>query len=97
MRKFFFFFFLSDPVHPHVRKTVTESSRAIAPHTEPQGGEKAAANTIRKRKHNGSEPSSSSHSGRWRTDKKEKKIFLRYKEIQNGSVAKSYMTNGLLL
>ncbi len=31
------------------------------------------------------------------TDKKEKKIFLEYKEIQNGAVAKSYMTNGLLI
>ncbi len=30
------------------------------------------------------------------TDKKEKKIFLIYKEIRNGAVAKSYMTNGLL-
>ncbi len=30
------------------------------------------------------------------TDKKESKIFLIYKEIQNGAVAKSYMTNGLL-
>ena len=30
------------------------------------------------------------------TDKKEKKIFLIYKEIPNGAVAKSYMTNGLL-
>jgi hypothetical protein len=30
-------------------------------------------------------------------DKKEKKIFLMYKEIQKGSVAKSYMTNGLLI
>jgi hypothetical protein len=30
------------------------------------------------------------------TDKKETKIFLIYKEIQNGAVAKSYMTNGLL-
>ncbi len=30
------------------------------------------------------------------TDKKEK-IFLIYKEIQKGSVAKSYMTNGLLI
>ncbi len=29
------------------------------------------------------------------TDKKEKKIFLIYKEIQNGAVAKLYMTNGL--
>jgi hypothetical protein len=31
------------------------------------------------------------------TDKKEKEIFLIYKEIQNGAVAKSYMTNGLLI
>jgi hypothetical protein len=31
------------------------------------------------------------------TDKKEKKIFLIYKEIQSGAVAKSYMTNGLLI
>jgi hypothetical protein len=28
-------------------------------------------------------------------DKKEKKIFLIYKEIQKGAVAKSYITNGL--
>ncbi len=31
------------------------------------------------------------------TDRKEYKIFLKYKEIQNGSVAKSYMTNGLIV
>ena len=31
------------------------------------------------------------------TDKKEKKIFLIYEEIQNGAVAKSYMTNDLLI
>jgi hypothetical protein len=31
------------------------------------------------------------------TDKKENKIFLIYKEIQKGAVAKSYMTNGLLI
>ncbi len=31
------------------------------------------------------------------TDKKENKIFLLYKEIQKGAVAKSYMTNGLLI
>ncbi len=31
------------------------------------------------------------------TDKKENQIFLMYKEIQNGAVAKSYMTNGLLI
>ncbi len=30
-------------------------------------------------------------------DKKENLIFLEYKEIQNGAVEKSYMTNGLLL
>ncbi len=29
------------------------------------------------------------------TDKKLNQIFLIYKEIQNGAVAKSYMTNGL--
>ncbi len=28
------------------------------------------------------------------TDKKENQIFLIYKEIQNGAVARSYMTNG---
>jgi hypothetical protein len=31
------------------------------------------------------------------TDKKENQIFLLYKKIQMGSVAKSYMTNGLLI
>jgi hypothetical protein len=31
------------------------------------------------------------------TDKKEKKIFLIYKEIQMGSVAKSYMRKGFLI
>jgi hypothetical protein len=31
------------------------------------------------------------------TDKKENQIFLIYKEIQNGAVAKSYITNGLLM
>jgi hypothetical protein len=31
------------------------------------------------------------------TDKEENKIFLIYKEIQNGAVAKSYRTNGLLI
>ncbi len=30
-------------------------------------------------------------------DKKENTIFLTYKEIQSGAVAKSYMTNGLLI
>ncbi len=34
---------------------------------------------------------------RCHTDKKENKIFLLYKEIQRGAVAKSYMTNGLLI
>jgi hypothetical protein len=31
------------------------------------------------------------------TDKKEKEIFLIYKEIQRGSVAKSYMRKGFLI
>jgi hypothetical protein len=31
------------------------------------------------------------------TDKKENEIFLVNKEIQKGAVAKSYMTNGLLI
>ncbi len=31
------------------------------------------------------------------TDKKENQIFLIYMEIQNGTVAKSYMTNGRLI
>jgi hypothetical protein len=31
------------------------------------------------------------------TNKKEKKSFLIFKEIQKGSVAKSYMTSGLLI
>jgi hypothetical protein len=31
------------------------------------------------------------------TDKKENQIFLIYKEIQSGAVAKSYMTNDLLI
>ncbi len=31
------------------------------------------------------------------TDKKEKKIFLIYKEIQTGAVANSYITNGLFI
>jgi hypothetical protein len=31
------------------------------------------------------------------TDKKENQIFLVYKEIQSGAVAKSDMTNGLLI
>jgi hypothetical protein len=29
------------------------------------------------------------------TDKKEKQVFLIYKEFQSGAVAKSHMTNGL--
>jgi hypothetical protein len=33
----------------------------------------------------------------WYTDKKERKKFLTFKEIQKGAVAKSYMTNGLLI
>jgi hypothetical protein len=35
--------------------------------------------------------------GEYNTDKKENQIFLIYKEIQSGAVAKSYMTNGLLI
>jgi hypothetical protein len=31
------------------------------------------------------------------TDIKENQVFLIYKEIQSGAVAKSYMTNGLLI
>jgi hypothetical protein len=31
------------------------------------------------------------------TDKKENQIFLVDKEIKNGAVAKSYMTNGLYI
>jgi hypothetical protein len=31
------------------------------------------------------------------TPKKENQIFLLYKEIQKGAVAKSYLTNGLLI
>jgi hypothetical protein len=31
------------------------------------------------------------------TDKKEKKIFLIYKEIQSGAAAKSYMRKGFLI
>ncbi len=31
------------------------------------------------------------------TDKKESQIFLIYKEIENGAVAKSSMTNGHLI
>ncbi len=31
------------------------------------------------------------------TEKKEKKIFLKYKEIPNGGVAKSYMRKGFLI
>ncbi len=31
------------------------------------------------------------------TDKKENQIFLIFREIQNGAVAKSYMTNGPLI
>jgi hypothetical protein len=38
-----------------------------------------------------------SQSGADLTDKKENPIFLMYKEIQNGSVAKSDKTNGLLI
>ncbi len=33
----------------------------------------------------------------YHTDKKENQIYLTYKEIQNGAVAKSFLTNGLLI
>jgi hypothetical protein len=48
----------------------------------------------------GSQSPSGGHtfsSYREHTDKKENQIFLIYKEIQSGAVAKSYMTNGLLI
>ncbi len=41
--------------------------------------------------------SSSFYSTCFYTDKLENQIFLRYKEIQNGAVAMSYMINGLLI
>jgi hypothetical protein len=34
---------------------------------------------------------------KYHTDKKEKKIFLIYREIQSGAVAKSYIRNGFLI
>jgi hypothetical protein len=37
------------------------------------------------------------HATQPHTDKKENQIFLTYKEIQNAAVAKSYMTNSLLI
>jgi hypothetical protein len=37
------------------------------------------------------------NSGLYYTDKKENLIFLIYKDIQSGAVAKTYMTNGLLI
>ena len=37
------------------------------------------------------------HSNTSHTDKKENQIFLIYKGILNGAVAKSYITNGLLI
>jgi hypothetical protein len=42
--------------------------------------------------HSNNPPPPTSH-----TDKKENKIFLIYKEIQSGAVAKSYLTNDLLI
>jgi hypothetical protein len=35
--------------------------------------------------------------GNMHTDKKDNNIFLIYKEMQKGAVAKSYMTNGFLI
>jgi hypothetical protein len=43
------------------------------------------------------EANSNVHLDPWRTDKKEKKIFLIYKEFQMGSVSKSYMRKGFLI
>jgi hypothetical protein len=43
------------------------------------------------------EPTANHKLQRTCTDKKENQIFLIYKEIQNRAVAKSYMTNGLLI
>jgi hypothetical protein len=37
------------------------------------------------------------YTGLSRTDKKENQIFLIYKEIQSGAVAKSYMRKGFLI
>jgi hypothetical protein len=42
-------------------------------------------------------PSNSFDFGEGYTDKEENQMFFIYKEIQNGAVAKSYMTNGLLI
>jgi hypothetical protein len=44
----------------------------------------------------GSTPTPVSSPGQY-TDKKENQIFLICREIQSGAVAKSYMTNGLLI
>ncbi len=43
------------------------------------------------------EPGNYYRSANSHTDKKENQNFLLYKEILNGAVAKSYMTNGLLI
>ncbi len=37
------------------------------------------------------------HKGEKHTDKKENQIFLIYREIQSGAVAKSYMRKGFLI
>jgi hypothetical protein len=37
------------------------------------------------------------HFPSWNTDKKENQIFLKYKEIQSGAVAKSYMRKCFLI
>ncbi len=47
--------------------------------------------------HGGNGNNSSFEKQMQHTDKKENQIFLIYKEIQSGAVAKSYMTNGLLI
>ncbi len=41
-------------------------------------------------------PGTSTPSGVY-TDKKEKKIFLKYKEIRNGPIAKSYIRKSFLI
>jgi hypothetical protein len=43
------------------------------------------------------QPAGAASLTRVHTDKKESQIFLIYKEIQSGSVAKSYMRKGFLI
>ncbi len=53
--------------------------------------------TLSRRRCSSEAPRPQTVSGRHYTDKKENQIFLLYEEIQNEAVAKSYMTNGLLI